>query len=127
MPGQMVHLDTLAGQFGAQAVGEHENRGLTGRVGAETLLRAVGGHAGQVDDMSAESPLGHGGAEGAAAVDHAAEVHPQHPVEFGGGGLEEVSGLADAGVVDQDVGHAVGAITALACSLIDASSETSTA
>ena len=42
-----------------------------------------------------------------AAVDHTAEVDVEHPVPLIGGRVQELSGLADAGVVDHDVGHAV--------------------
>ena len=57
--------------------------------------------------MPAGATVDEPAAERAAAVDDTAEVDVEHPVEFLCRGVEEEPGLAHAGVVDHDVGHAV--------------------
>ncbi len=58
--------------------------------------------------MAALPALDHQGGEGAAAVDDAAEVDLQDVLPLLLGGLQEGAAVADTGVVDHDVGDAVG-------------------
>ena len=90
-------------ELGTQAIGEHVRRGLGGAVGIQRLQRGVGGHRRHVDDVSAGAALDQTPPEGPTAVHHTAEVDVQHAVELLGRGVQEVPGLTDAGVVDDDV------------------------
>ncbi len=57
--------------------------------------------------MAAGAPVDESPAKGPAAVDDSAEVDIEHPVVFVGGRIEEHPGVADAGIVDDDVGNTV--------------------
>ena len=57
--------------------------------------------------MAAGAAVDQTAGEGSAAVDHAAEVDVEHPVELFGRRVEEGTRQPDAGVVDDDVGNPV--------------------
>ena len=78
-----------------------------GAVGGQRLGGLVRRRRRGVYAVSALPALGHLPAEEPAAEDHAPQVDVEDLLPFLGGGVEEGAGQADAGVVDQDVHHAV--------------------
>ena len=108
-PGQMVVKPTPAASSSARRQSEHVDRRFGGAVRAHRAHRRVRRHRCDVDDVAAGAAVDQSAGEGAAAVDHAAEVDVEHPIELLGR-VSRNPGHPDARVVDHDVGHTVRAL-----------------